>query len=96
MLRLLAREALTVATLHGAAQLSFRGYRVDARRCAAGASGAFVEITLTVCKTGELLERVCIAVACRSDAGSACRINSLHAPATAVCDRVSRWLCRPG
>ena len=47
MLCVLAREALAVATLHGAAQLSFRGYRVAATRlCAAGADGAFVEITL--------------------------------------------------
>ena len=47
MLCVLAREALAVATLQGAAQLSFRGYRVAATRlCSAGTDGAFVEITL--------------------------------------------------
>ena len=76
MLRVLAREALAVATLHGAAQLSFRGYRVAATRlCAAGTDGAFVEITLAGNRGGEPLDRVRIAVASRSDAGSACRID---------------------
>lgn len=80
MLCVLAREALAVATLHGAAQLSFRGYRVAATRlCAAGADGAFVEITLAGNCGGEPLDRVRIAVAFRSDPGSACRIDPLHA-----------------
>ncbi len=98
MLRVLAREALAVATLHGAAQLSFRGYRVAATRlCAAGSDGAFVEITLAGNRGDEPFDRVRIAVASRSDAGSAWRIDSLHAPATGrVHDRVSRWLCQPG
>ena len=86
MLCVLAREALSVATLHGVAQLSFRGYRVAATRLrAAGADGAFVEITLAGNRGGEPLDRVRIAVASRSDAGSAWRIDSLHAPTTAVC-----------
>jgi hypothetical protein len=85
MLRVLAREALAVATLHGAAQLSFRGYRVAATRlCAAGSDGAFVEITLAGNRGDEPFDRVRIAVASRSDVGSAWRIDSLHAPATAV------------
>ena len=80
MLRVLAREALAVATLHGAAQLSFRGYRVAATRlCTAGTDGAFVEITLAVNRGDELLDRVRIAVAFRSDEGSASRIDPLHA-----------------
>lgn len=86
MLRVLAREALAFATLHGAAQLSFRGYRVAATRlCAAGADGAFVEITLAGNRGDEPFDRVRIAVASRSDVGSACRIDSLRAPVTAVC-----------
>jgi hypothetical protein len=80
MLCVLAREALAVATLHGAAQLSFRGYRVAATRlCAAGSDGAFVEITLAGNRVHEPLDRVRIAVAIRSDPGSACRIDPLHA-----------------
>lgn len=80
MLCVLVREALAVATLHGAAQLSFRGYRVAATRlCAAGANGAVVEITLAVNRGGEPLDRVRIAVAFRSDEGSASRIDPLHA-----------------
>ena len=86
MLCVLAREALAVATLHGAAQLSFRGYRVAARRlCATGANEALIEITLAGRCGGDPLDRVRIAVASRSDAGSAWRIDSLHAPTTAVC-----------
>ena len=84
MLCVLAREALAVATLHGAAQLSFRGYRVAATRlCAAGADGAFVEITLAGNRGGEPLDRVRIAVAFRSDPGSACRIDHSSTPAIA-------------
>ena len=94
MLCVLAREALAVATLHGAAQLSFRGYRVAATRlCAAGADGAFVEITLAGNRGGEPLDRVRIAVASRSDAGSAWRIDSLHTPTTAVCTTESLAGC---
>jgi hypothetical protein len=86
MLRVLAHEALVLATLHGAAQLSFRDYRVGARRRSdAGADGAFIEITLADKRTGEPLDRVRIAVASRSDAGSACRIDSLDAATTASC-----------
>ena len=95
MLRALAREAFAVATLHGAAQLSFHGYRFDARRIAASANGAFVEITLSVSQIGEPLDRVRIAVACRLHAGSACRIDS-RAGDGRVHDRVFRWLCQPG
>jgi len=85
MLRVLAREALADATLHRVAQLSFRGYRVAATRlCTAGTDGAFVEITLAGNRGGEPLDRVRIAVAFRSDAGSACRIDSSHAPAVAA------------
>ena len=86
MLCVLAREALAVATLHGAAQLSFRGYRVAATRlCAAGADGAFVEITLAGNCGGEPLDRVRIAVASRSDPRSACRVDFLHVPSMAAC-----------
>ncbi len=85
MLCVLAREALAVATLHGAAQLSFRGYRVAATRlCAAGPDGAFVEITLAGNCGGEPLDRVRIAVAFRSDEGSASRIDPWLTPAIAA------------
>lgn len=85
MLCVLAREALADATLHGAAQLSFRGYRVAATLlCAAGSDGAFVEITLAGNCVDEPLDRVRIAVASPSDPGSACRIDPLHAPAIAA------------
>lgn len=94
MLRVLAREALADATLHGVAQLSFRGYRVAATRlCAAGADGAFVEITLAGNCGGEPLDRVRIAVAFRSDVGSACRIDHSHAPAIAACQAESLAGC---
>ena len=94
MLRVLAGEALAVAVLHGAAHLSFRGYRVAARRlCATGANDALVEVTLSGSCGGELLDRVRIAVASRSDAGSACRSDLLHAPVTAVCTTESLAGC---
>ena len=94
MLGVLAREALAVATLHGAAQLSFRGYRVAARRLgAAGAEGSLVEVALATNGGSEPLDRVRIAVASRSEAGSACRIDSLHAPVTAVCTTESPAGC---
>jgi hypothetical protein len=94
MLRVLAREALAIATLHGAAQLSFRGYRVAARRLGAtGTDETLVEITLTANRGREPLDRVRIAVASRSDAGSAWRIDSLRAPVTAVCKTASLAGC---
>jgi len=85
MLGVLAREALAVATLHGAAQLSFRGYRVAARRLgAAGAEGSLVEVALATNGGSEPLDRVRIAVAFRSDEGSASRIDPWHTPAIAA------------
>ena len=94
MLCVLAREALAVATLHGAAQLSFRGYRVAARRLGAtGADKAFVEITLAANRSREPLDRVRIAVASRSDPGSACRIDHSHAPAISACQAESLAGC---
>ena len=94
MLRVLACEVLAVATQRGAAQLSFRGYRVAARRlCAAEANETLVEVILSGNRGGELLDRVRIAVASRSDAGSAWRIDSLHAPTTAVCTTESLAGC---
>jgi hypothetical protein len=90
----LVREALAVAALSGAAQLSFRGYRIDARRLrAAGAEAALVEITLAVDGSGEQLDRVRIAVACRSDPRSACRVDCLHAPVKAACTTESLAGC---
>ena len=94
MLGVLAREALAVATLHGAAQLSFRGYRVAARRLgAAGAEGSLVEVTLATNGGGEPLDRVRIAVASRSEAGSACRIDYSQAPTVVACQAESLAGC---
>ena len=85
MLRVLAREALAVATLHGAAQLSFRGYRIDATRLwATGANEALVEVILSGNRGGDPLDRVRIAVAFRSDEGSASRIDPRLTPAIAA------------
>jgi hypothetical protein len=90
----LVRDALARAALCGAAQLSFRGYRVDARRLrAAGADGALVEITLAVDDGGAPLDRVRIAVASRSDPRSACRVDSLHVPSMAACTTESLAGC---
>jgi len=86
MLRVLARDALAVAALSGAAQLSFRGYRVDARRlCAAVPDQALIEITLTLDGVGAPFDRVRIAVASRSNPRSACRVDFLHVPSMAAC-----------
>ena len=85
MLRVLLQDAFADAALHGVEQLSFRGYRVEARRLtAAGADRTFIELTLVGCGGVELLDRVRIAVAFRPDAGSGCHIELLHAPATAA------------
>jgi len=85
MLRVLAQDALADAALHGVEQLSFHGYRVEARRiAAAGAERVFIELTLAGGSGAELLDRVRIAVAFRSGAGSAWRIDHSHASATAA------------
>jgi hypothetical protein len=94
LLRVLACEALAVAALSGAAQLSFRGYRIDASRLgAAGADEVLVEITLAVDGVGAPLDRVRIAVASRSDPRSACRVDFLHAPSMAACTTESLAGC---
>ena len=94
LLRVLVREALAVAALSGAAQLSFRGYRIDARRLrAAGADGALVEITLAVDDNNAPLDRVHIAIAHRSDPRSACRVDFLHVPLMTACTTESLAGC---
>ena len=85
MLCLLAHDALAAALLHGFDRVSFRGYCIEARRLsAAGADVASLELVLTIHGGAELLDRVRIAVAFRSDEGSACRIDPSHAPAIAA------------
>ena len=85
MLRVLVHDALAAALLHGFERISFHGYCIEARRLsAAGAERASVDLALTVDGGAELLDRVRIAVAFRSDPGSACRIDHLHAPAIAA------------
>lgn len=93
-LRVLACEALAVAVLSGAAQLSFRGYRIDAKRLrAAGAEAALVEITLAVDGGGAPPDRVRIAVASRSDPRSAYRVDFLHVPLMTACTTESLAGC---
>ncbi|MCO5108798.1 MAG: hypothetical protein M9907_17195 [Burkholderiaceae bacterium] len=85
MLRALARELLADAVVQGAACASFHGYGIAARRLsAAGAVSTFVELTLAGGSGAELLDRVRIAVAFRSDPGSACRIDHSRVPAIAA------------
>ncbi len=80
MLRVLAHDALSAAMLHGFERVSFHGYCVEARcLSASGADVASVELVLTIHGGAELLDRVRIAVAFRSNPGSACRIDPLHA-----------------
>jgi hypothetical protein len=78
-------DALAAALLHGFDRISFHGYCIEARRfSAAGAERASVDLTLTADGGAELLDRVRIAVAFRSDPASACRIDPLHARAVAA------------
>lgn len=85
MLRVLAQDALADAASHGVEQLSFHGYSIEAKRLStAGVGRAFIELTLTAGSGAELLDRVRIAVAFRSDVGSACRIDHSHALANAM------------
>jgi hypothetical protein len=85
MLRVLVHDALAAALLHGFDRISFHGFCIEARcLSASGADPACMALTLTADGGAELLDRVRIAVAFRSDPGSACRIDPLHAlPVTA-------------
>ena len=86
MLRVLVHDALSAALLHGFERVSFHGYCIEARCISTcGADVASVELVLTADGGAELLDRVRIAVASRSDMGSACRIDHSHAPASAAC-----------
>ena len=94
MLRVLAHDALSAALLHGFERISFHGYCIEARRfSAAGAERASVDLTLTADGGAELLDRVRIAVACRSDPRSACRVDFLHVPSMAACTTESLAGC---
>ena len=85
MLRALVHDALAAAMLHGFERVSFHGYGIEARCLStSGADVASVELVLTINGGAELLDRVRIAVAFRSDPGSACRIDHSHAPAIAA------------
>jgi hypothetical protein len=85
MLRVLAHDALANAMLRGFERVSFHGYCIEARRiCTVSADRASIALTLTADGGAELLDRVRIAVAFRSDPGSACRIVPLHARAVAA------------
>jgi hypothetical protein len=77
MLRVLAGEALLLAALHGASQLSFRGYRIDARYLGAPTDHvALVDCMLEDGVAQAPLDRVRTAVALRGEAGPACRNRS--------------------
>lgn len=85
MLRVLVQDALAAALLHGFERVSFHGFCIEARcLSASGADPACMALTLTADGGAEMLDRVRIAVAFRSDPGSACRIDHLHAPAVAA------------
>jgi len=58
--------------------------RLERRFSAAGAERVSVDLTLTADGGAELLDRVRIAVAFRSDPGSACRIDHSRAPSIAA------------
>jgi hypothetical protein len=80
MLRVLAHDALANAMLRGFERVSFHGYCIEAKCLStSGEHVASVELMLTIGGGAELLDRVRIAVAFRSDRGSACRIDPLHA-----------------
>ncbi len=86
MLRVLAHDTFAAAVLHGAAHASFHGFGITARRLSAAGPGRdFIELTLTAGSGAEMLDRARIAVAFRSDAGSACRIEPSRTPAMAAC-----------
>lgn len=85
MLRVLVHDALAAALLHGFERISFHGYCIEARCLStAVADVASIELVLTADGGAELLDRVRIAVAFRSDPGSAWRIDFLHAPEVAA------------
>ena len=85
MLRVLVHDALAAALLHGFERVSFHGYCIEARCLSTcGADVASVEFVLTINGGAELLDRVRIAVAFRSDPGSACRIDHSRAPSIAA------------
>lgn len=94
MLRVLVHDALAAAMLHGFERVSFHGYRIEARCLStSGADVDSVELVLTIDGGAELLDRVRIAVASRSDVGSACRIDYSHAPTVAACQAESLAGC---
>lgn len=94
MLRVLVHDALANAMLRGFERVSFHGYCIEARRISTvGADRASIAVTLTVGCGAEVPDRVRIAVAFRSDPGSACRIDHSHAPATAACQAESLAGC---
>jgi hypothetical protein len=86
MLRALAGEALGVASLHGAGEFWFRGYRIGARSLdAPHGHGPIVEVVIEDGAGGATIDRVRTAVAFGAEAGSACAIDALHASATRAC-----------
>jgi hypothetical protein len=85
MLRVLVHDALAAALLHGFERISFHGYCIEARRLSAsGADGLPWNSRSPSDGGAELLDRVRIAVAFRSDPGSACRIDHSRVPAIAA------------
>jgi len=83
VIRALAHDAIAGAWRHGEERMSFRGYRIAARRLnITCADDAYIELTVSD-RGGELLERLRIAVACRPNRGSAFAIEYLPAVATA-------------
>lgn len=90
MLRILVHDALVAAMLRGFERVTFHGYCIEARRLsAAGADIACVALTLASGCGAEPMERLGIAVAIRSETGSACRIDHCISDGCVRCSDLS-------
>jgi hypothetical protein len=90
MLRVMVQEVLVAALLRGFERATFHGYCIEATRLsAAGADIAFIALTFTAGCGVELPDRVRIAVAFRSDTGSACRIDHCTSDGCVPCPDLS-------
>lgn len=90
MLRILVHDALVAALLSGFERVTFHGYCIEARRLsAAGADVACVALTLTAGCGAEPMDQLGIAVAIRSETGSACRIDHCISDGCGRCSDLS-------
>lgn len=76
MICAMAHAALSAAARYGSDRRSFRGYRIDAKRCGMGGEGRnLIDVTLSALCGSCVLERVLIEVAQCPHLGSACAIE---------------------